>query len=74
MTLADWDNSVRPHLHYIEAGAAMAARHARELQIRPNFESRAEHELAELRSVLSSALAFVISAQEHIKSKPVEGA
>lgn len=70
MTLSQWDKDVRPHLHLIEAGAEMAARHVRMLPVRPNFESIAESDLAEARTVLQNALARIIAAQATFQSKP----
>ena len=67
MTLADWDEKVAPHLHFIEAGAAMAERHARALMQRPDFETMAEDELSKVRSALTGALAKVITAQENYR-------
>lgn len=73
-TLSDWDCRVRPHLHGIEAGAEMAARHARALPFKPGFETKAEDELAQARRVLESSLALIVAAQEMYQSKEVEAA
>lgn len=72
MTLEDYDKKVRPHLNFIQAGAEMAARHARALAVRPNFETKAEDQLHEARKVLESALASVIAAEIMFESKPLE--
>jgi len=74
MTLQDWDTKVRPHLNFIRSGAEMAARHARQLPLRPAFESRAQDELAEARTVLETALQKIIAAQAAYESKPTEAA
>lgn len=74
MTLQDWDTKVRPHLNFIRSGAEMAARHARQLPLRPAFEAKAEGELAEARAVLEAALQQIIAAQATYESKPLEGA
>jgi hypothetical protein len=70
--LSDWEASVRPHLDFIEAGAAMAARHAMALSRRPGFESLAEDELRKVREVLQSALSQVILAQSSYHETPPE--
>jgi hypothetical protein len=74
MTLADWDTKVRPHLNFIRSGAEMAARHARQLPFRPDFETKAQSELAETRAVLEIALQRIINAQAVYESKPMESA
>lgn len=72
MTLFDWDQKVKPHLDFIEAGASMAARHAAMLPCKPSFDSKAQGELAKCRSVLETALQNIIAAQAIYNSKPVE--
>jgi hypothetical protein len=72
MTLLDWDLNVKPHLNYIEAGADMAARHARALVCRPDFTTHAQDALAEARSVLEGALASITAAQIAYEAKPLE--
>lgn len=72
MTLSDWEQKVSPHLQFIEAGAAMAARHAKALPLRPDFESLAEDELRKVREVLQSALSQVIVAQAAYRETPAE--
>jgi hypothetical protein len=74
MTLSDWDVKVRPHLHFIEAGAEMAARHAKSLSCRADFRTRAEDELTECRATLERALANVIAAQSIYANKESERA
>lgn len=63
MTLENWDKTVRPHLNFISAGAEMAARHARQLPLRPEWETNAQSHLAEARAVLESALASIAAAE-----------
>lgn len=72
MTLADWDQKVKPHLDFIMAGAEMAARHARALPCKADFKTLAEDELAQTRFVLEAALLDVIAAQTTYHSKPTE--
>jgi hypothetical protein len=72
MTLFDWDMKVKPHLTYIEAGASMAARHARALMCKPDFPTLAQDELADARRVLENALASIASAEVAYQQKPVE--
>lgn len=74
MTLAEYDVKVKPHLNYIEAGANMAARHARALPFRMAFTTHAQDELAEARRVLENALANVKAAQALYEAKPLETA
>lgn len=72
MTLFDWDVKVRPHLHFIEAGASMVARHALLLPCKPYFETIAEDELAEARKVLETALANINAAERIYEAKALE--
>lgn len=74
MSLEDWDSKVRPHLNYIRAGAEMAARHARALPLRPDFQSLAEIDLAETKAVLAAALAEIEAAERAYATTPVETA
>jgi hypothetical protein len=74
MTLADWDREVRPHLHFIESGAAMAARHARLLSVKPGFETIAETELSQAEEVLRNALTQISGAKALYHAKPSEQA
>ena len=72
MNLAEWNEKISPHLNFIEAGAQMAARHARQLVMRPDFESLAEDELRKTREVLQAALSKVIIAQADYRETPTE--
>jgi hypothetical protein len=72
MPLADWEAKVKPHLDFIGAGSKMAARHARMLPCRAEFETWAEGELAATRQVLEEALQNIIAAQSIYASKPLE--
>lgn len=74
MSLQEYDAKIKPHLDYIEVGAEMAARHARALKIRPNFDTKAEAQLQETRRVLEAALAEINAAQSTYNSKPMEAA
>lgn len=71
-TLADHDLKVKPHLEWIGAGAAMAARHARAIPHKMAFTTHAEDELAEAREVLETALQNIIAAQAIYAGKPLE--
>jgi hypothetical protein len=73
LTLEQWDAQVKPHLTYIEAGASMAARHARALPVKTAFKSFAQDELEAARKVLESALAEIIAAEATYERKPAEG-
>lgn len=72
MTLFDFDVTVKPHLHFIEAGANMAARHAVMLPCKPYFETFAEEELAKARAVLEAALQNIVEAQATYEHKVLE--
>ena len=72
MTLSEWDDKVRPHLHFIESGAEMAARHASKLPCRAQWATIAEDELIAARTVLENALRDIIAAQQQCETKPVE--
>lgn len=72
MTLEEYDESVKPHLNFIRSGAEMAARHARALPVKPNFETAAQLDLIEAKNVLVAALADIEAAQATYASKPVE--
>lgn len=74
MNLFDWDQAVRPHLTFIEAGSAMAARHAAMLPCKAVFETLAQHELAQARGVLEASLKNIIAAQAQYENKPSERA
>lgn len=72
MTLTDWDSEVSSHLQFIEHGASMAARRAKQLPFKPGFETKAQDELANARKVLEQALADIIAAQAIYSNKPTE--
>jgi hypothetical protein len=72
MTLAEHDLKVKPHLDFIQAGAEMAARHARALPHKMAFTTHAQDELAEAREVLEGALQNIIAAQAMYENKPQE--
>jgi hypothetical protein len=72
MTLAEYDVKVKPHLGLIEAGAEMAARHARALPFKLPFTTHAQDELEEARKVLENALASIKAAQALYEAKPLE--
>ena len=72
MELIDWGVKVKPHLDFIGSGAAMAARHARKLPCKADFETMAEGDLAAARTVLVEALQNIIEAQQAYASKPVD--
>jgi hypothetical protein len=71
MTLADWDQTVGRSLQFIEAGAEMAARHARMLPFKPSFETKAQEELKKTKQVLQSALASIVAAEALYESKDI---
>ena len=72
MILEDWDKNVRPHLNFIADGAEMAARHARHLQVRPEWHTASQDELDDARKALEAALQKIIAAQAAYESKPTE--
>jgi hypothetical protein len=71
MSLEQWDRTVGHHLHMIEAGAEMAARHADRLLARPDFETLAQDELARAEKILESALRKLREAGASYGSKEV---
>jgi hypothetical protein len=72
MELSDWDREVSSHLQFIEHGASMAARRAKQLPFKPGFETKAQGELANARKVLEQALADIIATQAIYSNKPLE--
>lgn len=73
MTLFDYDRMIKPHLDFIGAGAAMAARHAKALPCKPGFATLSQDELAQARKVLEVALQNIVAAQSLYANKPTEG-
>jgi hypothetical protein len=71
MTLVEWDQTVGKNLQFIEAGAEMAARHARMLPFKPAFETKAKEELTAARKVLESALGSILAAEAVYEAKPI---
>jgi hypothetical protein len=63
MPLEAWREEVSKPLQFIEAGAAMAARHAHRLPGRPAWETKAQCELERARAVLEAALEDIKAAQ-----------
>lgn len=73
LTLEQWDAEIAPHLHGIEAGAQMAARHVGQLVYQPKFETLAAEELVKLQTVLDLASAKVRAARRAFAELPVDG-
>lgn len=71
MTLAEWDETIAPHLHAIEAGALMCSRHVGQLVYRPVFDTLAADELAKVEALLIVALDKVQTAIRSYQEKPV---
>lgn len=69
MSLSEYHEKVGKHLDFIEAGAAMAARHARALERRPAYETLAQDELQKVEASLRAALANVEAARSTYLSK-----
>lgn len=74
MTLSDWRANVSAHLQFIEAGAEMAARHARMIPCKAPFETKAQLELAATRKALEAALTNIAAAEAAYNAKPLEAA
>lgn len=72
MTLSDWRVNVSAHLQFIEAGAEMAARHARMIPCKAPFETKAQLELEETRKVLEATLGMIKEAQTLYEAKPID--
>lgn len=60
------------YLNGIEMGARIMMRNALSLPRRPDFETRAEDQLAQARRVLGDALEAVVRAQAEYERKPVD--
>jgi hypothetical protein len=71
LDLAEWDQRIARHLHMIEAGAELCARHVDQMIFRPSFETIAETELVTLENILTTALRRVKQARESYDAKPV---
>jgi hypothetical protein len=69
MNLNEYHEKVGKHLDLIEAGAAMAARHARALERRPAYETLAEDELEQVELKLRNALENIEAARSAYLSK-----
>lgn len=61
----------RSYLSGIELGARQAARNAKMLPARPEFETNAEAELDHAFRTLAAALDEIITARKALKGKPV---
>ena len=70
LTLTDYDRLIKPQLIRIEVGAEMAAKAARDIVAKADFESYADVQLAEARTILGNALALIVNAQVFYASKP----
>lgn len=68
MTSSDYST----YLDGIEMGARIMIRNALSLPRRPDFETRAEDQLARARKVLAEALENVVRAQAEYQRKPVD--
>lgn len=71
MPLDQWRAEVGRHLDLIGAGAAMAARHAEQLPIRPDFETYAEDDLRLCEIALTDALLRVQLARAIYNGKEI---
>ncbi|WP_315731741.1 MULTISPECIES: hypothetical protein [unclassified Bradyrhizobium] len=60
------------YLTGIEMGARIMIRNAKLMPSRPDFETKAEAELARARQVLTDALESVVRAQAEYQRKPVD--
>lgn len=60
------------YLNGIEMGARIMMRNALSLPRRPDFETRAEDQLAQARKVLTDALENVVRAQAEYERKSVD--
>lgn len=68
----EYNTKVKKHLELIEAGAEMAARHARAIHCQPAFQTRARSELDQTEATLERALANVRAAKATYDGKPQE--
>jgi hypothetical protein len=71
--LEQWFLQVSHNLDMIEAGASIIARHVKRLPFRPNFETKAEAEMAEVERRLDYVLGIVRNARAKFAEKRVDG-
>jgi hypothetical protein len=69
ISLSEWDAKIGRHLHYIEAGAEMCARHVSQLIWRPEFETYTLDDLSHVEHCLTLALTKVRKAQADYVAK-----
>jgi hypothetical protein len=72
VNLEEYHNKIGKHLHLIEAGAEMAARHARMMVQKPSFDTIAQDEMERAERVLEAALLSVRNAKSVYAAKPME--
>lgn len=70
MSLAEWDEKIAPHLHAIENGAEMAARHVGHLVRQPAFATLAYDEMEKLERMLMLTLDRVRAAKRAFRELP----
>jgi hypothetical protein len=71
MPLAEWDYKIARHLHGIESGAELCARHAGQLVFQPDFTTLALDELDRAEIVLKHALTQIRKAKQAYQEKPI---
>ena len=69
--MTEWDEKIKPRLNFIAAGAEMASRNARALQVRPPFSTSAVDELNDAEQVLERSLQLIREAMREYGSKQV---
>ena len=71
LSLSEWDEKIGRHLHYIEAGAEMCARHVSQLIWRPQFETYTVDDLKHVEGCLTLALDKVRKAHaDYVAKEP----
>lgn len=70
MQLTEWEEKVKPHLHGIQNGAEMCARHVGQLVYKPVFDTLAFEDIEKLERLLSMALDKVRAAKRAYREKP----
>jgi hypothetical protein len=72
LTLADYDECVGRHLHWIEEGAWIARHHAQKMRFRPDFHTQAFDGIEAAEKALEKALALLREAKAIYLGKPTD--
>jgi hypothetical protein len=72
LPLDEYRGTIQTYLDKIEGGAEMVARRTRQLLALPEFDTRAEYEVASAERVLEKALQRIRTARAELANKPRE--